>query len=197
MTKKLFCILLCFVLLALSALPALAEESYNRFGDLNNDGETDAKDYMMLKRYVLGTYEMWQKGWYRSDVNYDGDVDAKDYMILKRAVMGTYDHTYKVIPVDEMTDGQLYGHIHRMLGYERPEGRIKITFTDGNIAQAAEILASYGLTGDEEYTYTANGVTYSYAYAVCEESEIRELLFALNRDNRVSSASPELYSVPC
>ena len=196
MTKKLFCILLCIVLLALSALPALAEIRYNRFGDIDDDGKTNSKDYMMLKRYVLGTYELWQKAWYRSDLNYDGEVNAKDYMILKREVTGTYDRPRESIPFDEMTDGQLYGYIHRQLGYDRPDGKLIIEFTDGHIAQAAEILASYGLTGDVDDTFTSDGVTYGYAYADCEESEIRELLFALLRDERVYNASPDVYEVP-
>ena len=196
LSKKLFCILLCAMLLAASALPVFAEDSYNRFGDITCDGETNGKDYMMLKRYVLGTYELSTTGRYRSDVNYDGAVDAKDYMILKCEVMGTYDQPIVNTNVTEMTDGQLYGHIHRMLGYERPEGKLDITFTDDNIPNAAEILASHGLTGDVDSTYTADGVTYGYVNTTCDESEIRELLFALLRDERVAAAHPEFYAVP-
>ncbi len=196
MKKKLFCIILCVLLLALTVTPVFAEERYNRFGDLNNDGETDAIDYMRLKRYVLGTYELSQKGWYRADVNYDGAVDATDYMILKREVMGTYDRPIIRGNVDEMTDGQLYGHIHRLLGYDRPEGKLVVTFADENSPYAAEILASHGSTGYVDSTYTINGVTYSQASADCDESEIREILFALLRDERVAFASPEYYAVP-
>ncbi|MBQ3003924.1 MAG: dockerin type I repeat-containing protein [Clostridia bacterium] len=196
MKKKLFCILLCVLLLALTASPVFAEERYNRFGDLNNDGETDSLDYMRLKRYVLGTNELSQKGWYRADVNYDGAVDATDYMILKREVMGTYDRPIIRGSVDEMTDGQLYGHIHRLLGYDRPEGKLEVVFTDGNISEAAEILASHGLTGGIDDIFTIEDVTYGYAYLDCDETDIRELLFALLRDERVTSASPEYYAVP-
>lgn len=196
MKKKLFCTLLCVLLLALTVTPVFAEERYNRFGDLNNDGETDAIDYMRLKRYVLGTHELSQEGWYRADVNYDGAVDATDYMILKREVMGTYDRPSINTDVGKMTDGQLYGYIHFMLGYERPEGKIEVKFQGDNISAASEILQSYGLTGSVDNTFTMDGETYGYAYVDCDETEIRELLFALLRDERVAFASPESYAVP-
>ena len=203
MKKRLFCILLCAVLLAVSAIPVLAEESYNRFGDLDNDGKTNAEDYMMLKRYVLGTYDLSQKGWYRADVNYDGKVDAKDYFILKREVLGTYNSPSYTIDFDEASDGQIYGYIHKQLGRDRPEGLGKVTFTGENTELAAETMESHGLTRGEgvgTYTikneYTFEGVAYVSVSFTCQESEIRELLFALLRDERVFSAGPESYLVP-
>jgi|GEM_PF-1541128 len=64
-------------------------------GDVNYDWKVDAKDYMVLKRYVLGTLSEsflnnWRLNRERIDVNYDGEVNGKDFMMLKRAVMDDY-----------------------------------------------------------------------------------------------------------
>lgn len=58
-------------------------------GDANGDGEVDAKDYIAVKRHVLGTFEL--KDAYLCAAALDDDIaDAKDYMMIKRVVLGTY-----------------------------------------------------------------------------------------------------------
>lgn len=59
-------------------------------GDVNADGKIDARDYMLLKRIVLGTYVPDSSTRDRANVNGDKAIDAKDYMLLKRVVLGTY-----------------------------------------------------------------------------------------------------------
>ena len=59
-------------------------------GDVNGDGIIHAKDYMMLKRYALGTYELSADRLPAADVTREGKINAKDYMMLKRHVLGTY-----------------------------------------------------------------------------------------------------------
>ena len=59
-------------------------------GDVNADGEIDGTDYLMLKRYVLGTYELADENEQCADVNADGGIDTTDYLMLKRYVLGTY-----------------------------------------------------------------------------------------------------------
>lgn len=59
-------------------------------GDINEDGKIDAVDYMLLKRYVLGTYGIADEKKVVADVNKDGQINAVDYMLLKRHVLGTY-----------------------------------------------------------------------------------------------------------
>ncbi len=59
-------------------------------GDVNLDDAVDAKDYMMLKRHVLGTYALSERQQLAADVNMDGTVNAKDYLMLKRMVLGSY-----------------------------------------------------------------------------------------------------------
>lgn len=45
---------------------------------------------MMVKRSVLGKYELDKTQKYAADVNENGRVDAADYAMVKRHVLGTY-----------------------------------------------------------------------------------------------------------
>lgn len=59
-------------------------------GDLNGNGKLDARDYLMLKRIVLGTFRPTQSQADAADLNFDGKCDARDYLMLKRRILGTY-----------------------------------------------------------------------------------------------------------
>lgn len=85
MKKTLLCILA--LLLVCTPFTAFAKTR----GDVNADGGTDAKDYMMIKRFILGTYKMTDREKTVADINGDGKVCAKDYMIVRRYILGTYD----------------------------------------------------------------------------------------------------------
>lgn len=56
-------------------------------GDVNGDGKINAKDYMMLKKGILGTRKLTEDEQKRADVNGDGEVDAIDYLKLKRNIL--------------------------------------------------------------------------------------------------------------
>ncbi|MBP5230386.1 MAG: leucine-rich repeat protein, partial [Clostridia bacterium] len=58
-------------------------------GDLDESGRIDAKDYIMLKRFVLGTLKLTAQQKAAADANSDGGTDAKDYILVKRAAIGT------------------------------------------------------------------------------------------------------------
>ncbi len=60
-------------------------------GDIDGNGKVEAKDYMMLKRHVLGTYELNDIQKLAADIDGSGEAAAKDYMMLKRHVLGTFD----------------------------------------------------------------------------------------------------------
>ncbi len=60
-------------------------------GDVNGDAEVNAADYMMVKRHVLGTYELDFFGQEAAKVSGGEDVTASDYMMIKRHVLGTYE----------------------------------------------------------------------------------------------------------
>jgi len=92
--RRLFACLLLGCLL-LGAFPAVIAAEI-LCGDLDASGKIDARDYMMAKRYVLGTYELAQDAKERADVNGDGKADARDYMMIKRHALGTFTITATV-----------------------------------------------------------------------------------------------------
>jgi len=62
-------------------------------GDVSGDGTVDAKDYMMTKRAVLGTYTIEGAGHRAAAVDND-KIEVRDYMMIKRVALGTYTFTY-------------------------------------------------------------------------------------------------------
>lgn len=58
-------------------------------GDVNCDGEINARDYVMVKRYVLGTYELDFFGEQAARVSGGEEVTARDYVMIKRYVLGS------------------------------------------------------------------------------------------------------------
>ncbi len=60
-------------------------------GDVNGDGEVNTTDYMMIKRHVLGTYELDFFGSEAAKVSGGEEVCVSDYMMIKRHVLGTYE----------------------------------------------------------------------------------------------------------
>ena len=98
MMKKL-CLVLCVAMvLSLCGFAVSAENTgpMDTFddvfprGDVDGSGKLEAKDYMKLKRAILGTYTLTSDEVTRADVSKDGKVDSKDYMMLKRVILGTY-----------------------------------------------------------------------------------------------------------
>lgn len=59
-------------------------------GDINGDGYVTEIDYMLLKRYVLGTYTLNENALQAADVNGDAQTDAIDYMLVYRFVLKTF-----------------------------------------------------------------------------------------------------------
>lgn len=59
-------------------------------GDVDGDGKIDATDYMKLKRFCLGSFDLTDEQKAVVDVNKDGKVNSLDYMMIKRHVLGTY-----------------------------------------------------------------------------------------------------------
>ena len=72
-------------------MPTVAPEPVTAaLGDINGDGTVDSTDYMLLKRYCLGTFELTEAQLIAADVNKDGVIEGLDYMLVKRHVLGTY-----------------------------------------------------------------------------------------------------------
>jgi len=79
----------------LNEIEVYADENYvpadGNLGDVDDDGDVDAADYVLVKRAVLKTYSLSEKQKLVADVDADGDVDATDYVLVKRIVLGTYE----------------------------------------------------------------------------------------------------------
>lgn len=84
--KRFLAIALAFLFLLSAPIYAVAAA----IGDLDGNGKAEAKDYVMLKRSVLGTYNLTPEQTEAADVDGNGKIEAKDYVMLKRAVLGTY-----------------------------------------------------------------------------------------------------------
>lgn len=59
-------------------------------GDVDCDGKVTARDYIMVKRHVLGTFSLEGVGYLSALLSGGEDVTARDYIMIKRNVLGTY-----------------------------------------------------------------------------------------------------------
>ncbi len=60
-------------------------------GDVTGDGEINSTDFMRVKRYYLGLYEMTETEKLAADVNVDGKIDSTDFTRIRRHFLGLYD----------------------------------------------------------------------------------------------------------
>ena len=101
--KRVFKICIVMLLLAVLAVPVSAGALQ---GDANGDGKINTVDYAVIKRAVLGRYELSDGQFAAADVNYDGNVNALDYMIVKRVVLGIavfpHRHDYEEVVVGNL-----------------------------------------------------------------------------------------------
>ena len=79
--KKIISAIICLSMIIAVTVTALAI-----VGDINEDGEADNKDVVVLFRYVSGTDKLEDESVY--DFNGDGDVDNKDVVALFRYLSG-------------------------------------------------------------------------------------------------------------
>ncbi len=59
-------------------------------GDVNFNGKIEKYDYILVKRYCLGTVELDLLQMIAADVNGRDDVEKYDYILIKRHCLGTY-----------------------------------------------------------------------------------------------------------
>ena len=101
--KKIFTI---FIAMLLLAVPAVSVSAGALQGDANGDGKISSLDYAVIKRAVLGRYELSDGQFAAADVNYDGKVNVLDYAIVKRVVLGVavfpHRHDYEEVVVGNL-----------------------------------------------------------------------------------------------
>lgn len=95
------------------------------YGDVNENGEIDENDYLLLESHISGTVVLEGQALKNADVNTDGKVDLVDVDIIKNAYLGTNGYA-GVLP-----NGPI-------LIYDIYEGSIDIGNGDGNIDSDGE-----------------------------------------------------------
>lgn len=201
LTKTFVILLTCALLFALFATAISAESGRHTasLGDLDKNGSCDVVDYMMLKRHVLGAFELSIVQACCADVNLDGTVDSVDYMTLKRIVLGTFELPQPDwdTPIAELTDAQLRERINYQLATSRETGKFSVGFAaDATAESIAAAFAEAGLPSDLQDTsvYTPDGAG-GYTVKISEET-IRDVMFALYRSENVRYVEPFLLIVP-
>ena len=61
-----------------------------KLGDVNGDGEADARDSSRILKYSVGNYQFNDPSITAADVNNDGEVDARDCSRVLKSSVGTY-----------------------------------------------------------------------------------------------------------
>ena len=56
-------------------------------GDINSDGAVDLKDVCLMRRMILGVFELTDSDIEKADLNGDGRVDTRDAFYLKRGIL--------------------------------------------------------------------------------------------------------------
>lgn len=71
-------------------------------GDVNNNGEIEKYDYILVKRYIMKTVTFTDEQLVGGDVNANGELEKFDYILIKRHVMKTYtiEEKHNVISVE-------------------------------------------------------------------------------------------------
>lgn len=88
--NKFLCILLVCIFFNINSTSILASGEINPktiLGDANKDGQLEAKDVTILRRYIAGGWEI-QINTEICDMDKNDSIDAKDVTILRRMIAG-------------------------------------------------------------------------------------------------------------
>lgn len=66
------------------------ENTESNAGDVNNDGEIDLKDVVIIRRFIAGGWDV-ELDTETADVNNDNEVDLKDVVLIRRYIAGGWD----------------------------------------------------------------------------------------------------------
>ncbi len=88
--KRVLSIFLALIMLMSMTLLVFSAQTL-KLGDINDNGDIDAVDYMLIKRAYFNTYVLDEQQTIRADVNQDGEINQIDYVLIKRHCFGTYE----------------------------------------------------------------------------------------------------------
>ncbi len=189
--KKNFTKLLCILMASLLLWVPLAVSAYP--GNINDDSRVNTADYVLLKKYVMGQIELDYQELYAADYNLDGTVNTADYVLLKRYVMETYTPDMDWLHKDykDMTDEELKKAINHELSYPHMAGEVIIDFAQGvSEEEASEILCSFDIPFQTEDGFRWFGSDKLWTCVKVEEEQLRDLIFRLNRHEKVLLSIP-------
>lgn len=165
--KKLLAFFLTVAMLSAFAAVSVAA----MLGDATGDGDVNARDYIAVRRHVLGSYTLRGEALDSADVNGDGTVNARDYIIIKRHVLGTYtitDTPAEDTPIDKIVDA---------IGNKE---KLSITY-EGTIA---------GLEGVSEISFIViDGVLNLHGHAVTDSGMIIDMYIPMPKVSKTYSFS--------
>lgn len=119
-----------------------------KYGDVNQNGEIDEGDYLIIEGYVAGLEDMDDMSLLNADVNVDGKIDLIDADIIKQVCLGNNLYMGK-LPVEPI------------LIYDIYEGNVNVgnngggSNEDGNDIDDSEVDSDDGNTGSSG---SGNGV---------------------------------------
>lgn len=158
--KKLAAIILTAVMLVTafaSALPAAAVTHGFLWGDANDDGDVNAKDVLLSRRFIAGLAEDADIFFKAADVVTDEDVNAKDVLKLRRTIAGLEDaeenNTDGAYKIDEIKIGG------------RNVARYTIIYPAlSNIEDARITAVAFAASELQKYVNDACGIKLNIAY---------------------------------
>ncbi|HEY9172592.1 MAG TPA: dockerin type I repeat-containing protein [Verrucomicrobiae bacterium] len=112
--KTIACLALAFMLpaLKLQALPSVTTNDAgslvltNHFGDLNNDGEVDVRDVVLLTHHLNGIIPLSPALTNRADLNQDAAVNATDRSVLANMIACRNTKADEDFDADELSNVQ-------------------------------------------------------------------------------------------
>jgi len=120
------------------------------YGDVNEDGEINVRDVVLVMQYVLELRTLTDDQLKAADVNGDGVVDVKDATLIMQYALGLIDEFPTRVKVESVEEVELevpYGTKLEMI--EFPE-TVKATLDDNS---EKEIEVEWEDTSDPEYNY--------------------------------------------
>lgn len=156
MNKKIVCIILCVCLLCSLFFNAVTVEAglLYTLGDVNRDGVVDARDALLVLRYVVGLEEFDEYQRFVADVNKDGQIDADDALdILKVTVrLRPFTVNVRMTEGDSYTFDKIYDTGSSQWIYEvTPEAGLSVKMEYMDLPEGSEL----GEWKEQVYTVTA------------------------------------------
>ena len=127
--KKLLGGITALTMLSSLCMPVSAA-SVTTLGDLNNDGNVNLMDFMLMKQHLVGLKELDEQALLNADINNSGSVNIFDAILLSRTIIniGTTDK-----PVEEGATITLLGDtIETSSSYVKINGSVATITVPGN-----------------------------------------------------------------